>query len=61
MFFFFSTVVRPLLFLELSMRRAELRRDTSFYLPLPLDAAELPIHETLPQGREVVETVRLFL
>lgn len=53
--------MRPLLFLELSMCRAELRRDTSFYLPLPLDAAELPIHETLPQGREVVETVRLFL
>ena len=40
---------------------AELRRDTSFYLPLPLHAAERPIHETLPQGREIVEAVRLFL
>ena len=39
----------------------ELRRDTSFYLAAPLDAAELPVQEALSQCRQSVEAVHSFL
>lgn len=46
--------------LVLGISCKELRRDTSFYL-VPLDAAELPTQETLPQCPEIADAVRSFL
>lgn len=52
--------MRALLVLVLGISCKELRRDTSFYL-VPLDAAELPTQETLPQCPEIADAVRSFL